>query len=46
MQVIDKQSLRSEIRRIKEEKKIVLLAHYYQESDIQDLADYVETIPE
>ena len=41
MQVIDKQSLRSEIRRIKEEKKIVLLAHYYQESDIQDLADYV-----
>jgi quinolinate synthase len=33
--------LEEEIFRLKREKKIVLLAHYYQESDIQDLADFV-----
>ncbi|MCB0221858.1 MAG: quinolinate synthase NadA [Chrysiogenetes bacterium] len=31
----------AEIERLKKEKKIVLLAHYYQEADIQDVADYV-----
>lgn len=31
----------SEIKRLKEEKNAVILAHYYQEADIQDLADYV-----
>jgi len=41
MQVNDRQALKSEIRRVKREKEIVLLAHYYQEPDIQDLADYV-----
>lgn len=30
-----------EIKRLKKEKNAVLLAHYYQQSDIQDLADYV-----
>lgn len=29
------------IRRLKEEKRAVILAHYYQTSDIQDIADYV-----
>lgn len=37
----DKVKLQEEIRRIKREKNIVLLAHYYQQSEIQDLADYV-----
>lgn len=31
----------SEIRRLKEENNAVILAHYYQESEIQDLADVV-----
>ena len=38
---MDKDSLLKEIRRVKSEKKIVLLAHYYQQAEIQDLADYV-----
>ena len=33
--------LRAEIRRLKKERDAVLLAHYYQESEIQDLADFV-----
>ncbi len=33
--------LESEIRRLKKERGAVLLAHYYQESEIQDLADFV-----
>ncbi len=33
--------LPEEIRRLKRQKKAVLLAHYYQEEDIQDLADFV-----
>jgi quinolinate synthase len=33
--------IEDEIRRLKKERKAVLLAHYYQESEIQDLADFV-----
>jgi quinolinate synthase len=33
--------LEAEIRRLKKEKNAVILAHYYQYSEIQDLADYV-----
>ena len=31
----------SEIERLKQEKNAVLLAHYYQEAHIQDMADYI-----
>ena len=33
--------LEAEIRRLKTEQKAVLLAHYYQDSEIQDVADFV-----
>jgi quinolinate synthase len=33
--------LEEEIRSLKRQKKAVLLAHYYQEEEIQDLADFV-----
>ncbi len=31
----------AEIRRLKKERNAIVLAHYYQESEIQDLADFV-----
>ncbi|MGB0254823.1 MAG: quinolinate synthase NadA, partial [Flavobacteriaceae bacterium] len=31
----------AEIKRLKQEKNAVLLAHYYQEDAIQDLADFL-----
>src|SRR5256885_15541795 len=33
--------LESEILRLKKDRNAVLLAHYYQESEIQDLADFI-----
>jgi quinolinate synthase len=30
-----------EIKKIKKKKKAILLAHYYQDEDIQDIADYI-----
>ena len=35
------EELEAEIRRLKTERNAVILAHYYQESEIQDLADFV-----
>lgn len=31
----------AEIRRLKRERNAVILAHYYQDADIQDIADYI-----
>ena len=33
--------LYEEIERLKHEKNAIILAHYYQEADIQDIADYI-----
>ncbi len=33
--------LKSEINRLRKEKNAVILSHYYVESDLQDIADYV-----
>ena len=35
------EELEAEIRRLKKEQNAVILAHYYQESEVQDLADHV-----
>jgi quinolinate synthase len=38
---LDDAELEAEIKRLKKERNAVILAHYYQESEIQDLADHV-----
>jgi quinolinate synthase len=41
MKTRDDISYISEIERLKKEKNAVILAHYYQTGDVQDIADYV-----
>jgi quinolinate synthase len=41
MSAIASQDFASEIRRLKKERDAVVLAHYYQESEVQDVADFV-----
>jgi len=38
---MNKVQLISEINRLKNEKNAVIMAHYYQENDIQDIADFI-----
>ncbi len=41
MNILDITDCISEIRRLKEKKNAIILAHYYQTGDIQDIADFV-----
>jgi quinolinate synthase len=39
--IMNTQEMINEINRIKKEKRAVILAHYYQTPEVQDIADYV-----
>ncbi len=41
IEVDDKIDILSEINQMRKEKNAVVLAHYYQESEVQDIADFV-----
>ncbi|MCP4547973.1 MAG: quinolinate synthase NadA [bacterium] len=41
IQMPEGQDLKAEIERLRKERNAVILAHYYQESEIQDLADFL-----
>ena len=38
---MEKETLIAEINRLRHEKNAVIMAHYYQTGDIQDIADVV-----
>ncbi|HBU44836.1 MAG TPA: quinolinate synthase, partial [Porphyromonadaceae bacterium] len=38
---MEKKELIEKINTLRKEKNAIILAHYYQESDIQDIADFV-----
>ena len=38
---MEKEYLVAEINRLRREKKAVIMAHYYQEKDIQEVADLI-----
>lgn len=40
-EVVDTDNIKEAINKLKKEKNAVILAHYYQEGEIQDIADFV-----
>ena len=40
-QNLEKKRIKDEIRRLKAEQDAIILAHYYVEDDIQEIADFV-----